>query len=138
MLEITLNYRPLSIATSDREWINESRWYIVWTIRVYPHGNPSALNLQIKWSISMKETSAQHMNQRIDRKIPTSGVPRTQSRMWSQAELAADNALDSFLALMIAAPRCWTVAMNSPCSLWVKKLMWILQCTQTKQNYQNK
>jgi len=65
----------------------------------------------------MKETSAQYMNPRIDRKIPTSGVPRTQSRMWSQAELAADNALDSFLALMIAAPRCWTVAMNSPCNL---------------------
>lgn len=44
--------------------------------------------------------------QRTDRMIPTSGVPRTQSRMWSQAELAADNALDSFLALIIAAPRC--------------------------------
>lgn len=47
----------------------------------------------------------------------TSGVPRTQSRMWSQAELAADNALESFLALIIAAPRCWTVVMNSPCNL---------------------
>ena len=44
----------------------------------------------------------------------TSGVPRTQSRMWSQAELAAESALDNFLALMIAAPRCWTVVMNSP------------------------
>jgi hypothetical protein len=47
----------------------------------------------------------------------TSGVPRTQSRMWSQAELAAERALENFLALMIAAPRCWTVVMNSPLSL---------------------
>jgi hypothetical protein len=47
----------------------------------------------------------------------TSGVPRTQSRMWSQAELAAERALESFLALMIAAPRCWTVVMNSSFSL---------------------
>ena len=47
----------------------------------------------------------------------TSGVPRTQSRMWSQAELAADSALESFLALMIAAPRCWTVVMNSAFNL---------------------
>jgi len=37
--------------------------------------------------------------------------------MWSQAELAAERALESFLALMIAAPRCWTVVMNSPLSL---------------------
>jgi hypothetical protein len=33
--------------------------------------------------------------------------------MWSQAALAADSALESFLALIIAAPRCWTVDMNS-------------------------
>lgn len=51
------------------------------------------------------------------RRPPTSGVPRTQSRIWSQAELAADRALESFLALMIAAPRCWTVVMNSPFNL---------------------
>lgn len=37
--------------------------------------------------------------------------------MWSQAELAADSALDSFRALMIAAPRCWTVVMNSVLNL---------------------
>jgi len=37
--------------------------------------------------------------------------------MWSQAALAADSALESFLALMIAAPRCWTVAMNSAFNL---------------------
>jgi hypothetical protein len=37
--------------------------------------------------------------------------------MWSQAELAAERALESFLALMIAAPRCWTVAMNPAFSL---------------------
>lgn len=43
----------------------------------------------------------------------TAGVPRTQSRIWSQAELAADNALESFLALIMAAPRCCTVVMNS-------------------------
>lgn len=51
------------------------------------------------------------------KELPTSGVPRTQSRIWSQAELAADKALESFLALMIAAPRCWTVVMNSPFNL---------------------
>lgn len=37
--------------------------------------------------------------------------------MWSQAALAADNALESFLALIIAAPRCWTVVMNSAFNL---------------------
>jgi len=37
--------------------------------------------------------------------------------MWSQAELEAERALESFLALMIAALCCWTVVMNSPLSL---------------------
>lgn len=39
----------------------------------------------------------------------TSGVPVQISRMWSQMALAADMALDSFLALMTAAPLCCTV-----------------------------
>ena len=47
----------------------------------------------------------------------TFGVPRTQSWIWSQAALAADSALDSFLALRISAPRCCTVVMNSVLSL---------------------
>ena len=42
--------------------------------------------------------------------------------MWSQAELAAERALESFLALMIAAPRCWTVVMNSPLSLLKRRV----------------
>src|SRR5688500_5567278 len=41
------------------------------------------------------------------------GVPSTQSRTWSMAALAADAALDEPRASMIAAPRCWTVGMNS-------------------------
>lgn len=41
--------------------------------------------------------------------ILTSLVPNQMSLMWSQMALAADMALDSFLALMTAAPRCCTV-----------------------------
>jgi hypothetical protein len=37
--------------------------------------------------------------------------------MWSQAALAADSELDSFRALITAAPRCWTVLTNSSLSL---------------------
>ena len=36
-------------------------------------------------------------------------VPSAQSRMWSMAAEAADAALDAPRALMMAAPRCWTV-----------------------------
>src|ERR671913_131666 len=36
--------------------------------------------------------------------------------MWSMAALAADAADDRPRALMTAAPRCWTVGMNSPSS----------------------
>lgn len=39
----------------------------------------------------------------------TSEVPVQMSLMWSQMALAADMALESFLALMTAAPRCCTV-----------------------------
>ena len=39
----------------------------------------------------------------------TSGVPNHQSFMWSQMAFAADIALDSLRAAMIAAPRFWTV-----------------------------
>lgn len=39
----------------------------------------------------------------------TAGVPNQMSLTWSQIALAADIALDSFLALITAAPRCWTV-----------------------------
>ncbi len=39
----------------------------------------------------------------------TSLVPNQMSLMWSQMALAADMALDSFLALMTAAPRSCTV-----------------------------
>lgn len=39
----------------------------------------------------------------------TSEVPNQMSLTWSQIALAADIALDSFLALITAAPRCWTV-----------------------------
>ncbi len=60
-----------------------------------------------------------------------SEVPRAQSFMWSQIALAADMAEESFRACnqvkapfqpaeeftaMIAAPRCWIVSMNFPCS----------------------
>lgn len=47
----------------------------------------------------------------------TLGVPRTQSRIWSQAALAADSALDSFRALMMAAPLCCTNATYSVSNL---------------------
>ena len=36
-------------------------------------------------------------------------VPENQSCMWSHVALAADMALDNFLNLITAAPRCWTV-----------------------------
>lgn len=39
----------------------------------------------------------------------TSVVPDQISLMWSQMALAADMALDNFLALMTAAPLCCTV-----------------------------
>jgi len=42
-------------------------------------------------------------------KMPTSLVPFHQSRRWSQVALAADIALESFLAWMTAAPLCCTV-----------------------------
>lgn len=47
----------------------------------------------------------------------TSGVPNQMSLMWSQMALAADIALESFLALMTAAPLCCTV-----CHTEVKRL----------------
>ena len=56
-----------------------------------------------------------------DERESTLGVPRTQSRIWSQAALAADNALDAFRALIMAAPRCCTVVMNSVFDLWETK-----------------
>lgn len=43
----------------------------------------------------------------------TSLVPNQMSLMWSQMALAADMALDSFLALMTAAPRCCTVCRRT-------------------------
>ena len=43
----------------------------------------------------------------------SSGVPRTQSCMWSIAALAAEAALEAPRASMIAAPRLPTVGMNS-------------------------
>ena len=45
--------------------------------------------------------------------VALGGVPATQSRTWSMAALAADAALDAPRASMMAAPRCWTVGMNS-------------------------
>src|ERR1700740_2757113 len=42
------------------------------------------------------------------------GVPRAQSRMWSMAAEAAEAGEDRPRALMMAAPRCCTVGMNSP------------------------
>src|SRR5437868_4698487 len=48
----------------------------------------------------------------IDTQSP-SGVPSTQSRMWSMAAFAADAADDAPRASMIAAPRCCTVGMKS-------------------------
>lgn len=41
--------------------------------------------------------------------VLTSGVPNQMSLTWSQMAFAADIALDSFRALMTAAPRCCTV-----------------------------
>src|SRR4051794_24959960 len=41
------------------------------------------------------------------------GDPSDQSRTWSSAAFAADAADDAPRASMIAAPRCWTVGMNS-------------------------
>src|SRR5512139_2997959 len=43
----------------------------------------------------------------------SSGVPSAQSRTWSMADEAAEAADDAPRALMIAAPRCCTVGMNS-------------------------
>lgn len=48
----------------------------------------------------------------------TSGVPDQMSLMWSQMALAADMALDSFLALMTAAPLCCTVCNTQ---MWIIK-----------------
>src|SRR5690348_18361064 len=48
----------------------------------------------------------------IDAQSP-SAVPSAQVRMWSIAADAADAAEDAPRALMIAAPRCCTVGMNS-------------------------
>src|SRR5579859_1687320 len=42
------------------------------------------------------------------------GVPKAQSRMWSMAAEAAEAAEEAPRALMMAAPRCCTVGMNSP------------------------
>src|SRR5215472_15383783 len=42
------------------------------------------------------------------------GVPSAQSRMWSIAAEAAEAAEEAPRALMMAAPRCWIVGMNSP------------------------
>src|SRR5690348_17815642 len=42
------------------------------------------------------------------------GVPSAQSRMWSMAAEAAEAAEEAPRALMMAAPRCCTVGMNSP------------------------
>src|SRR5215472_17577916 len=41
------------------------------------------------------------------------GVPSAQSRMWSMAAEAAEAAEEAPRALMMAAPRCCTVGMNS-------------------------
>jgi hypothetical protein len=43
-------------------------------------------------------------------------VPFTQLRMWSHVDEAAESADDSLRAAIMAAPRCWTVVTNSPCS----------------------
>ena len=43
----------------------------------------------------------------------SAGVPRTQSRTWSRAALAAEAALEAPRASMIAAPRLATSGMNS-------------------------
>lgn len=43
----------------------------------------------------------------------TSLVPNQMSLMWSQMALAADMALESFLALIMAAPRCCTVCKEN-------------------------
>ena len=53
-----------------------------------------------------------------DERESTLGVPKTQSRIWSQAALAANNALDAFWALIMAKPRCCMVLMNSVFNLW--------------------
>src|SRR6185437_6476249 len=47
----------------------------------------------------------------IDTQSP-SGVPRAQSRAWSQVALAADAAEEDPRASMMAAPRLATVGMN--------------------------
>mmetsp|Transcript_2223 Transcript_2223/g.5243 ORF Transcript_2223/g.5243 Transcript_2223/m.5243 type:complete len:228 (+) Transcript_2223:452-1135(+) len=49
----------------------------------------------------------------IETHVPA-GVPLTQSRTWSHTDDAAESAEDSLRAAMMAAPRCCTVAMNSP------------------------
>lgn len=57
----------------------------------------------------------------------TSGVPVQISLMWSQMALAADMALDSFLALMTAAPLCCTVCSPnmSKCSVTTDRVLGI-------------
>lgn len=64
----------------------------------------------------------------------TSLVPNQMSLMWSQMALAADMALDSFLALMTAAPRCCTVYRTHINRTMLKTLSFKLKPRWKEQN----
>lgn len=111
----------------DREWIDQVIWDSIWVAsRVNTHGDKFTLiEVQEHRSfclngnvISMHGAFDDFYNLgKINKmKAFTSGVPVQISLMWSQMALAADMALDSFRALMTAAPLCCTV-----CSPGIKK-----------------
>lgn len=67
------------------------------------------------WKWNLRNDKAKKINERRSKR--TFGVPRTQSRIWSHAALAAENALDSLRALIIASPLCCTFVIKSVFSL---------------------
>lgn len=86
-------------------------------------------NLSISQKNWQKATTGRHSHTITTVEINmafTSAVPAQMSLMWSQMALAADMALDSFLALMTAAPLCctvcnkitWTITWKHSWSQW--------------------
>lgn len=137
-IELTLHNWPLSFLTSNRKGVDKARLDAIRPIRIDSHGNPCSLNDKAKGRKNKEKLQKLLQNYRSNEiwKIEwylrwrkrTFGVPRTQSRIWSQAALAADNALDSFRALIMAAPRCCTVVMNSVFNLPRTEKQWRFVC----------
>lgn len=125
--EITLHNWPISILASNGKRVEKAGLDTIRPIREHSHGNPCSLK-ENQWKEQEKQIESNEWiyegkikNTALsigDEKVRlTLGVPRSQSRIWSQAALAADNALDSFLTLRMTSPRCWTVVINSFCNL---------------------